>query len=285
MYQSESYSFRGLLTPATRFLLIATGIIFLAQLILDPLTGGKVTITFGLSWAGISRLWLWQPVTYIFLHGGIFHILLNMLGLLFFGPETERALGPRCFLVLYLACGILGGLGWLLLTPHQVPAFCIGASGAVYGILGAFAALFPRRPITLLVFFVLPVTMQARTLAIALLIFSLLATIGQPGQIAYAAHLAGGIAGYFYILLFNPQESYVPRPSFRQLFNDLLWRWHRRKFKVMSGSNGDNSDAEEPPTQAEVNAVLDKMSKFGIKSLTQREHDILKRASRSASGR
>lgn len=271
---------RGLLTPAVRFMLIATGIAFLCQLIIDPLTGGRMTALFSLSWIGIKHLLLWQFITYIFLHGGIFHIFLNMLGLFFFGPDTERAIGSPRFAVLYLACGILGGLGWLLFTAHQTAGFCIGASGAVFGILGAFAALFPDRPITILVFFVLPVTMKARSLAVALAVFSLLATISQPGNIAYAAHLAGGLAGYGYIIFFYSSGGQLIRPNIRQLVNDLLWRWHRRKFKVISGNSAPFENHDESPTTEDVNAVLGKISKYGIKSLTSREHEILKAASR-----
>lgn len=273
---------RGMLTPVVRFLLIATGIAFLGQLIVDPLTGGRFTFLFSLSWVGIKHLLLWQFVTYIFLHGGIFHIFLNMLGLFFFGPDTERAIGSPRFAILYLVCGILGGLGWLLFTAKQTAGFCLGASGAVFGILGAFAALFPERPITILVFFVLPVTMKARSLAIALAVFSLLATISQPGNIAYAAHLIGGLAGYFSILLFHSGESSFIRPSIRQLVNDLVWRWHRRKFKVISGNSSPFEDTDAPPTKDEVNAVLEKISREGMNSLTHREREILKRASHAS---
>jgi len=272
---------RSMLTPAVRFLLIATGIAFLGQLIIDPLTGGKITVLFSLSWAGVKHLLLWQFITYIFLHGGLFHLFLNMLGLFFFGPDTERAVGTKQFIVLYLASGILGGLGWLLFSANQAAGFCLGASGAVFGILGAFAALFPDRPITILVFFVLPVTMKARSLAIALAVFSLLATISQPGNIAYAAHLIGGLAGYFYIALFYNQGGRTAWPDFRRLINDISWHWHRRKFKVISGDSDQFDDLDEAPTTDEVNAVLEKVSRNGINSLTRREHEILKRASRA----
>jgi len=281
-YQSSAGFMRGMLTPAVRFLLIATGIVFLCQLIIDPMVGGKFTLLLSLKWVGIKHLWLWQLVTYIFLHGGIFHIILNMLGLFFFGPETEREIGSERFIVLYLACGILGGLGWLLFTGGHTAMYCIGASGAVFGILGAFAALFPERPITILVFFVLPVTMKARSLAIALAAFSLLATISQPGYIAYSAHLIGGLAGYLFIVFFHSAKSGYIRPSIHQIINDLLWRWHRRKFKVMSDHEDRSEEHNEPPTEKEINEVLEKLSKYGINKLNRRELDILKRASRTS---
>ena len=280
MNYHNSNSFSPGLTPAVRFLLIGTTAAYLVQVIADRLTGGAFTELFSLSLEGLLRLDLWQPVTYLFLHGGLWHLILNMLGLFFFGPETERAIGPRRFLALYFACGILGGLGWILISGSSMLP-CVGASGAIFGVLGAFAGLFPERQVTLLVFFVIPVSLRARTLAIGLGLFSLLAIVSQPGQIAYAAHLAGGLAGYLYGLYgvnrgfgggsFNP----------RQWWNDLRWRWQRRKFKVLRGSDRDwGIEAEDPPSSQEVDEVLAKISKWGLGRLTPRDRNILDRASR-----
>lgn len=266
-----------MLTPAVRFFLIATGAVFILQWGLELASGSWFTLMFSLSPAGIRHLFLWQLITYLFLHGGFWHILLNMLGLFFFGPETERAIGAGRFIALYLVSGILGGLGWILLTGHG-GGVCLGASGAVFGVLGAFAALFPDRPVTLLVFFVLPVTMRARTLAIGLGLFSLLAMISQAGNIAYAAHLTGGLAGYGYIqLIFNRGFS-AALWNPRQWFNDLRWRWHRRKFKVISAQS--LGEDKEEPAPADVDAILEKVSKWGLERLSRREREILDRASR-----
>jgi hypothetical protein len=97
-----------------------------------------------LSYNGLFRGMIWQPVTYMFLHGGFMHLLFNMFTLFFLGPETERAMGSRHFLAMYLLSGVLGGLGWIWLSPHS-HALCVGASGAIYGVLAAFATLYPRR--------------------------------------------------------------------------------------------------------------------------------------------
>jgi len=281
-YESDNGFMRGMLTPAVRFLLIANTAVFLCQMLIDPLGNGKFTFLLSLSRTGAENLRLWQFITYMFLHGGLFHLFLNMLGLFFFGPETERAIGTRRFAVLYFACGILGGVGWLLFTFLNPAGYCIGASGAIFGILGAFAALFPNRPVTVLVFFVLPLTMKARTLAIAMAVFSLLASVGQPGNIAYSAHLAGGLAGYFYIALLHlPGTGGFVFPGVRQALNDLIWRWHRRKFKVMSESERLDMEDTEGPTEDEINEVLEKLSRYGMKGLSRRELDVLKRASRS----
>lgn len=276
MQYRNQYSFAAGLTPAVRFLLIATVAVFLVQRIADQLTGGWFTAMFSLSYEGLFALALWQPVTYLFLHSGFWHLLLNMLGLFFFGPETERAIGTRRFLTLYFVCGILAGLGWIAISGAPFSR-CLGASGAIFGVLGAFAGLFPQRPVTLLVF----VNMRARTMAIGLGLISLFSIVSQPGQIAYAAHLVGGLAGYLYgwwresrgfsSAIFNPGRWW----------NDLRWRWQRRKFKVLRGSARDwEPDTQAPPSQEEIDEVLAKVSKWGLGRLTPRDREILDRASR-----
>lgn len=280
MNYHNSYSFTPGLTPAVRFLLIGTTAAYLIQAMADRLTGGAFTALFSLSLAGLLHLELWQPLTYLFLHGGFWHLILNLLGLFFFGPETERTIGTPRFLALYFACGILAGLGWVFISGTPA-SHCLGASGAIFGVLGAFAGLFPQRPVTLLVFFVIPISLRARTLAIALGLFSLLAIIMQPGQIAYAAHLVGGLAGYLYG--WQGSHAGLGRGSFnpRQWWNDLCWRWQRRKFKVLRGSDGNwETESQEPPSPQEVDEVLAKISKWGLSRLTPHDRDILDRASR-----
>ncbi|MFH1476654.1 MAG: rhomboid family intramembrane serine protease [Verrucomicrobiota bacterium] len=280
MQYHNGYSFASGLTPAVRFLLIGTTATYLVQAIADRSTGGAFTALFSLSLQGLLRLELWQAATYLFLHGGLWHLILNMLGLFFFGPETERTIGTRRFLALYFICGILAGLGWILISGTPA-SHCLGASGAIFGVLGAFAGLFPQRPVTLLVFFVIPVTLRARTLAIALGLFSLLAIVGQPGQIAYAAHLVGGLAGYLYGAYGVNQGFGRGSFNLHRWWNDLRWRWHRRNFKVLRGSERDwEIEKESPPTSQEVDKILAKISKWGLGRLTPRERDILDRASR-----
>ena len=264
-------------TPMVRKLLVATAAIYAGQIFLS-LSRMDISIWFGLSWIGLKHLWLWQPVTYMFLHGSMWHILLNLAGLFFFGPETERVLGPRKFLTLYLGCGILGGLGWLLLAgAHEV---CIGASGAVFGVLGAFVGLHPDRPITLLVFFVLPVTLRARTMAIGLGLMNLLLIVGGNDRVAYAAHLAGGLAGYLYTAFLYRKSLNIRALSPVTWFNSMLWHWHRRKFKVLSQADSFAFRSEAEPDESEVNRILEKISTKGMASLTPEELETLQNAHR-----
>ena len=265
--------------PATRFLVAVTVIAFLLQRMLDLMTGYSFTPVFALSWPGMRHLALWQPVTYMFLHGGFWHLFFNMLGLFFLGPETERVLGRRRFTVLYFVCGILGGLGWLLFSGQR--GICVGASGAVLGVLAAFAALFPDRPVTLLVFFVLPVTMRARTMALGLGVATLMMMFGQSGgSIAHAAHLVGGLAGWLYVTLVFNRKGSRRGWNLRRWWHEMRWRWDRRNFKVVSRPDNIWDAPPEPPTADEVDAALEKISRYGLNSLTDAEREILQRASR-----
>lgn len=245
------------MTRAVRFLTLSTVGVYLLQLFFDGITRGGFTRLLGLSIPGLKSGYLWQLVTYLFVHGSPAHIVLNMLGLYFMGPETERAVGSRHFLILYFLSGILGGIGWLFISDAPW-AVCIGASGAIFGVIGAFAALFPQRPMTLLVLFVLPVTMKAWMLAVSLGVIELVFLLSSPQQgIAYAAHLAGGVAGYVYALALFRGFGGVTR----------TWRNWRR---------------EEPVSQVELDRILDKIAREGIHSLNRQERKVLEEASREA---
>lgn len=248
------------MTTAVRALLVANLAVFILQAMSRPLAGNGVERLFALSSEGWIRHWYWQFATYMFLHGDVFHLLLNMLGLFLMGPEIERTFGTRPFLAVYGISGLLGGVGWLGLTyPQQ--GFCLGASGAIFGILGAFAVLFPRVEITMLVFFVLPVTMRAWVLVstLALIQFLYLISPGTGGHIAYAAHLAGALAGaaYAYVAL-RPGPRTAP-----------VREWIER-----------TRAARETRAGEEVDRILDKITKEGIHSLSERERRLLTEASR-----
>jgi membrane associated rhomboid family serine protease len=186
---------------------------------------------FGLNGALLFKGFFWQPFTYIFLHAGWGHLVFNLFTMLFFGAALEMEIGPRRFTRLFFIGGVLGGLGWLgvtalmpLLPPMAsltawIPAaartfmeqtlhlqvgakpatfqsaFCVGASGAVFALLGGYAALFPTR-VVYGVLLVIPFKMKARTLAFLLMFLTVLDAVLIQTQVAYAAHLVGGVAGY-----------------------------------------------------------------------------------------
>ncbi|HMP74668.1 MAG TPA: rhomboid family intramembrane serine protease [Kiritimatiellia bacterium] len=223
---------------------------------------------FGLSMPGILQGRIWQFVTYQFLHGGPFHLLLNMLMLYFLGSEVERSIGRRHFSVLYLISGLLGGLGWLMIDAYD--DICIGASAAIFGLLSAFAVLYPRREVTVLVMLVFPVTLKAWVLAVLLGAVQMLFVMSPGvGGIAYSAHLAGAVAGFFY-------TAAVFRPELlRDLGGYFSARWRR--------SRQARADRRVQDETLEVDRLLEKIAREGIHALTPSERKRLEAASRSRS--
>jgi membrane associated rhomboid family serine protease len=144
--------------------------------------------------------WWWQPFSYMFAHAGLTHILFNMLGLLFFGTQIERRMGSNEFLLFYFVTGILAGLfslGFYWITG-SMRVFLLGASGAVFAVLLAFATLFPNAMIY--IFGIIP--MRAPILVLGYTALELFAQItGGGGGIAHLTHLAGFIFAFLYFVL------------------------------------------------------------------------------------
>lgn len=257
-----SWRLRAGFPPATFALLVGLVALYLVQLACSAILGIRLEYALGLNVAGIMSGHIWQLLTYQLLHGGPFHLLLNALMFVFLGAEVERAIGTRHFLILYALSGVLGGLGWLLLIyPYE--GTCIGASAAIFGLLSAFAVLYPQREVTILLFLVFPVTLKAWVLAVALGAVQLLFSISpNVGGIAYSAHLAGAIAGFVY-------TAVVFRP-------DLLQRVHARWMSHRRASDARRVSEET----GRVDALLDKISREGIQSLSSAERKFLEEASR-----
>lgn len=275
-YYRRGYAnpFSGI-TPAVRVLLLATLGAYVLQLVL-ALAGLHLSVFFGLSLFGLRHGMIWQPVTYMFMHAEAMplHVIFNMLILFFLGPETERAMGARTFVKLYLGAGVLGGIGWLVISGTW-DAVCVGASGAVLGVLAAFATLYPHRRITLLLFFILPLTMQAWVMAVGLGVIELLFLLSgvQAGAVANAAHLAGGVAGFLYTRRFIHRSSEAPRPV-------QVRRGRPPPLTVLKGKR-----TPPPPTREEIDRLLEKIAGQGMDSLTPAERKALEQASESLRNR
>ena len=217
--------------PAARWTVIACLTVFLVQRVCSYVecVQGYTFETlllhcFGLCPALLASGFVWQLITYMFLHLNGVHLLFNTLAVLLLGAGVEREIGTKRFLRVFLLGGIVGGLAWALFdltivrlaggswnapewlgalaanaVRHRVltsegNVICIGASGGVFALVGACAALFPRRRI--LLFLVWPV--RARRFAIALGIGAAAFALYGLGNVAHLTHLAGGIAGYLY---------------------------------------------------------------------------------------
>lgn len=270
---------RTRLPPVTRWVLMLTIAVFVLQMIFDRYPQRAMSQGFGLSLHDLKQGYVWQLVTYMFLHRGFLHILLNMLVVYMFGRELERILGARRFVWLYLGSGIMGGLGWLLMSDGS---YCIGASGGVFGLIGMFAALFPNRPITLLLFFLIPVTLKARTLALWLGVVSF-GLMFWGGNIAHSAHLAGGLAGYWFGHQLLRQARSGRNGRLRRSLADVVGgalRVARRRPRLeVSWNVPSDQETDVPPTPEAIDHLLDKILAHGVGSLTSEERRTLERAS------
>jgi len=173
---------------------------FIAQITWDGDTNA-FTSKWGLSLEGMREGHWWQLLTYQFLHGGFIHILFNCLLISVMGRILEIYLGKWRFLSLYLLSGIIGGLVefYVLWQRHGEDSLIIGASAGAAGLVAAFATVFPSERLKVLVFFVIPIAMSARTLLWASIIISIVGMTGIiPGNIAHAAHLGGLLFGILY---------------------------------------------------------------------------------------
>ena len=275
MYQRQT----GLpmIRPATKVVMGITLVVFILRFFLGQEGGKAFFDLFGLTFDGLLTGFIWQPVSYIFLHGGGFHLFWNMLLLFFFSAMAEEVFGRKRFLLFYLGCGVVAGLGWLLLSlVTGNTGLLIGGSGAIYGVLCAAGAMYPNQVVYL--WFVIRVPLKYLVFGLMFLEFALTfdANAGASG-VANSAHLFGGIAGYIYGLRFR-QAAVLGLPV-----DDTWWKgnpfsnWkatrRRGRFQVMSG--GDDKE----PTAEDVDQILEKIHRSGYDSLTKKEQSILERAS------
>ena len=174
--------------------------IFLLFSLSSPYTQSRILRTFALIPVLVRSGSLWQLVSYMFLHGNMSHLFFNMLGIFFFGTQIERHMGSKEFLLFYFVCGTVAGLfsfAVYMLSGVQ-GIVLIGASGAIYGILLAFAAFFPHAEIY--VFGIIPIRAPILVIIYACIeIFNQVA--GTREGVAHLTHLAGFAAAYVYLLL------------------------------------------------------------------------------------
>ncbi len=244
----SSFSFGpGPLSPALKALIAVNVAVFIVMWLMPELARQAVQEFFGLLPAAIFESFrFWQPATYMFLHGGIGHILINMLALWMFGTELERIWGTRFFLRSYFITGIVAGLTTLVvsLLPYPTTArmfysVTIGASGAIYGLLLAYGLTFPNRPIYL--YFVFPIPAKYFVMIIGLI--ALLSAAGDSGggTIAHITHLGGLVAGYVMLRGRHLIRGGHLSPANEVRYRYLRWKMDRarKKFGVYSGGKSD----------------------------------------------
>jgi membrane associated rhomboid family serine protease len=227
----------GPMTPAVRALIIAN----VAGFLLAEVLPRSFSLLTGLVPALVlQRGWIWQPVTYMFMHGGLFHLLFNMLALWMFGMDLERVWGTRFFVKYYFVTGIGAAATTILVSLLPYPfarsiylAVTVGASGAIYGLLLAYAMMYPSRPIFLYMIFPIP----AKVFVIIMGAISLFSSISAgSGGVAHATHLGGIVVGYAYLKMLGGGWGGWWRTQ------RLRWRLarSRRRFDVHEGGRPDH---------------------------------------------
>jgi hypothetical protein len=209
-----------------------------------------------------------------------------VFGLWMFGMEVEHVWGPKKFLIYYLSCGVAAGLAQLVLSPIFEPALgpTVGASGAIYGVMIAFATMFPDRYIYL--YFLIPV--KVKYFVIILIVFGVM-SVGGQGNIANLAHLGGAVAGFLYILYdrrkLNKGRS---RGAFQSSLSSASWSRPTSSAgdvvdaKVFDINESKSFEPKEKPVdlQKRIDEILDKISRSGYQSLSEEEKKLLFEASK-----
>lgn len=182
-------------TPIVLNLIIINAIVFVAQLVFDKTFGLTNLLSLYSYDTGLFRPY--QLVTHMFAHGGFFHILFNMYALWLFGSALEKLWGPKRFLIFYFVCGLAAGLAQMFLVSGGQ---AIGASGAIMGLLAAFAYTFPN-----VQFFILPIPfpIKAKYLAMIYAAIDIFGEFSGGGNVAHFAHLGGLVMGFILCIIWK----------------------------------------------------------------------------------
>lgn len=293
----------------TKNLLIINTLAFLGMLTLNRTTGIDLNDLLGLHFFMASNFHIYQLVTYMFMHGGWEHIILNMFMLWMFGAVVEQVWGAKRFLFYYIFCGIGAGVMqeiaqffsvYFMLNAQQPIPFTesfaimsqistqlnglttVGASGGIYALLLAFGMLFPEQKMFIIP---IPIPIKAKWMIIGSIVIELFSALAAPGdQVAHLAHLGGMVFGFFLIRYWrrHPDYDYADNRG-TQLFNEMRAKWDRHARKQdprpSESARYDNPDwdynAKKQALQEETDRILDKIRKSGYDSLTKEEKQTL----------
>ena len=275
---------------------INVGVAFIAATVVQP---QELDAAFAFRQGPLASTW-WTAFTYMFLHAGLIHLALNMYTLWLFGPRLEHVWGARGFLLFYMWCGLGGAVIHAIFGGGGE---IVGASGAIFGVMLAYAMSWPRDEVYLLG--VLP--MRVATLVAMLTLSSLFVgylTQGEAGGIAHFAHLGGFLFGFIYLKI--PQHVNIeqvrqrvsaapdvgddisprpaPRPSSRSRHrdevDDIVAQSKAAVAKRPARLNPGTKASRRDPKAEELDRVLDKISRQGLASLTASEKRLLEEMSR-----
>ncbi len=270
--QNVNIRIGGPLTPMVKKLMIINGAIFIFQQVIGIFYPGHVEHLFGMNHVGfIQEFKLWQIVTYMFLHGGWFHIIFNLLGLWMFAGELEQKWGSTVFLRYYLISGIGAGffialMNYIMYARSGVNPVTIGASGAIYGILLAYGVTWPNRKV--LLYFVIPIKIKYLVLIFGLIEFfgMLSSAAGTGGNVSHIGHLGGLVTGLVYYFLRIRRSAYAGMSEKKAdggFMSQFLKKLRvTRKKKVIEARIQSKKIIDE---------LLEKIARQGMSSLTPQE--------------
>lgn len=265
-FQSEygQHSWKPRMFTTAIKLLIGANIVMFILKALTAMYNVNMVGALGLSPQTIWPM-LWQPITYMFIHGDIWHVAINMFVLWMFGSELEMIWGQRSFLKYFFVTGIGSGLVWVLFNMGTSYTVLIGASGAIYGILMAYGLLFPNR--TVYLYFLIPIKVKWLVLLIGAIAF--FSSFNDTSNISHVTHLSGMILGYLYL--------------------KKEWKWNkmsvsvRRKVVELKSARDERKQKHIHMAQKDLDRILDKINESGIDSLTEDEKDVLYSSSKRLS--
>lgn len=301
-YRPSGFGGFSFFPPVLKKLLFANGIVFfiqlIAQMIVYPYLVEGYTVDynyiltkyFALNpvFGDHANFYVWQLLTYQFMHANFTHILFNMFMLWMFGMEIENIMGSKKFLIFYLSCGIGAGLFQLFLSQLFEGGMgpTIGASGAVFGVMIAFAMYFPDRYV--FIYFLIPV--KAKYL-IAFLVILEFMSVGEQSIVAHLAHIGGAITALFFILY--DRRNRIGAGNVFSLFKRSTEKFSNssfgNRFKKRSAQDIEDAkfyDINESKKddaidyQEEVDRILDKISQHGYQKLSESEKKTLFEASK-----
>ena len=265
-FQSDpgQFSYKpALFTDAIKILVSVNFGIFLLQTVAR--TEGLFFPLFGLVPKMVwSEFMIWQPFTYLFFHGGIWHVLINMFVLWMFGSELERIWGKGHFLKFYFVTGVGAGLVTMIFGLNSMTPI-VGASGAVYGVLLAYGLTYPNR--TVYLYGIIPIKSLWFVIGIGVIAF--MSSFDNVSQISHLTHLSGMMIGY--LMLKHPVR-----------FNDL-WFTIRKRTLEYKIKHEEKKVFQHQAIEREIDRILDKINREGFDSLTEEEHDRLYKGSQSLS--
>jgi membrane associated rhomboid family serine protease len=278
--QNVSFRFGGPITETVKKLMIINGGIFLLQKIFYFILPGMFERIFGLNHIGLFyEFKIWQPFTYMFLHGSILHIFFNLLTLWMFGGELEQRWGKKLFIQYYFFSGIGAGffisiMNFIIFANYGYSPVTIGASGAIYGILLAYGMTWPNREV--LLYFVIPIKIKYLVIGFGLIEFlgTITSAAGSGGTISHIGHLGGLISGFIFLLFKRRKKS---EKTGRNTSSDNQSSAHSPNGKIYQFLSQEKLKRKQEETDSRIKAkkiidsLLEKIAREGMRSLTHKE--------------